>query len=93
MTDARKAELRSIMLMAWEFHRIAKRAGEDRSFGDSLRGAWKMRRGLKEAASKFKRRGLVRLSPDLIKSPIARVTGLNSQADFRGAYLTARFGR
>jgi hypothetical protein len=92
MTENRRDALRRIMLMAWDLYRTAKRSLESRSFGDCLKGAWSFTRRLAEAGKSWKRRGHLRLSSDLIKSPIARHEGRNTERDFRGAYVTARLG-
>jgi hypothetical protein len=93
MTDARKSGLRMIMSLAWGAWRRAKQALAVKTFSDCLKGAWAMFRGLQQAARKFRRGGHVRLSHELIRSPIARANGRNSQADFQGAYLSAQFGQ
>ncbi len=93
MTDARRANLRRIMLLAWSFYRTAKQAGEERPFGDCLQGAWKMIRGLQAAAASLAGVKNLRLSKELIRSPTARAHGAGSLRDFHGAYLTAQLGR
>lgn len=93
MTEANRANLRRIMLMAWEFYRTARRAAELRSFSDCLKGAWKMMRGLREAAAQIRGVKSLRLSKELIRSPIARAHGEGSLRDFHGAYLTAQLGQ
>lgn len=92
MTPERKARLRNIMRMAWDFYRTARRELEDRTFSDCLRGAWALSRGLAEAARRLANRKHLRLSSSLIRSPIARASGTNRLRDFNAAYLTARIG-
>ncbi len=92
MTPERKARLRNIMRMAWDFYRTARRALEDRAFGDCLRGAWSMSRRLAEAAGKLRNRKHLRQSNSLIRSPIARASGTDRLRDHHAAYVTARFG-
>ena len=93
MTEAKRANLRRIMLMAWEFYRTAKRAAEVRTFSDCLKGAWKMTRGLRDAAAQIRGVKSLRFSRNLIRSPIARAHGERSLRDFPGAYVTAQLGR
>lgn len=93
MTDERKGDLRRIMHMAWDFFRTAKRSLQVRSFGDCLKGAWSMSRGLAAAAARMPKRGHWRLSRDLTRSPIRRALGSDRLGDFNAAYLTARIGR
>jgi hypothetical protein len=92
MTEARRSALRRIMTIAWDLYRTGQRSFDSRSFADCLKGAWTLTRKIAEASRGWKQRGHLKLSADLIKSPIARHEGRNSQSDFRAAYLTARIG-
>ena len=94
MTQDHRARLSRVMGMAWAFWRDARQQGQVRSFGDCLRGAWRMSKRLVEAAvALIGGRKHLRLSKSLIRSPIARSLGANSLGDYRAAYLTARLGR
>ena len=92
----RRTHLRSIMLMAWSF----RRADPARSFASCLRGAWKWSKGMAKEAARFMARarkggGMVRLSSDLIRSPIRnslRGKRDGRQADYQAAYMTSRLG-
>jgi hypothetical protein len=92
MTDERKGDLSRIMHMAWDFYRTAKRSLEERTFGDCLKGAWRMTRALASAIARMPKRGHLRLSRDLTRSPLRRTFGGDRLGDFNAAYLTARFG-
>jgi hypothetical protein len=88
------ADRRRVMLTAWELAREGRQLREARSFADCLRWAWvQVKRELAKAA--FATMRVVRLSPSLINSPIART--LNGRPggahrDFKAAYVTARIG-
>ena len=87
---------REIMLQAWAF----QRAEPSRAFGDCLRGAWKLVRGLASAAKKLLRLarrsgGRVCLSSSLIHTPIGAATATArhpGRADWRAARTTGRLG-
>jgi hypothetical protein len=64
---------RDVMLMAWSFSRDEP----GRAFGDCLRGAWKLTKGLAKSAAKFmtqarRHGGRINFSASLIQSPIER---------------------
>jgi hypothetical protein len=70
MTAATRSNLRSIMLMAWDF----RRGEPGRAFADCLRGAWKLSKKLARAAARIVKQaarngGHLRLSYDLTRSP------------------------
>lgn len=96
MDDKRRAALRSIMGMAWDF----KRAEPDRAFADCLRGAWKLSKRLDAEGARLRRLaqrsgGALRFSPALYSSPVFRATRRQAKgryADYKGAYTTARLG-
>lgn len=96
MDDKRRAALRSIMGMAWDF----KRTEPDRAFSDCLRGAWKLSKRLAAEAARLRsvaRRGsnTLRFSPALYSSPIFGATRRQPNgryADYKAAYTTARLG-
>ena len=85
------------MLTAWGF----RRAEPTRHFADCLRGAWRMIKRLDNAADKLiaraqKAGGVVRLSPDLTRSPIRRSlsgTRYAGRKAYQAAYHTAWLGR
>ena len=90
MTTDRRAFLRTVMLTAWDF----ARAEPGRPFGDCLRGAWKIIRGLARAG-----RALVKSAKSsptgLTQSPIARSLRGRRHGRwhaYKAAYLTARLG-
>ena len=97
MTDHRKSTLRSIMITAWSF----RRSEPTRAFADCLRGAWRMIKRLDRATCKFLQRaqkvgGVVRLSPDLTRSPIrSSLSGTRyaGRKAYQAAYHTAWLGR
>ena len=96
MTDQHKSSLRSIMLIAWDF----RRADPARTFADCLRGSWAWSKRMAKHAAKFMKRaakgGVVRLSPDLTRSPIRRsLRGqrYEGQKAYQAAYATAVLGR
>jgi hypothetical protein len=97
MPDSRRAHLRGVMKLAWDF----QRAEPGRPFADCLRGAWKLTKGLERDAQAFAQRlkgangRHVQLSPSLIRSPIQR--SLSGQRfagarDYSAARFTARLG-
>jgi len=96
MDDKRRAALRSIMGMAWDF----KRAEPGRAFSDCLRGAWKLSKRLAAEATRLKRvarrsGNALRFSPALYSSPIFSATSRQPKgryADYKAAYTTARLG-
>ena len=93
MNHTHRLRLSSVMKMAWTFYRDARRNAENRPFADCLTGAWKLNRGLAEEAKKLRGVEFLRLSRELISSPIARAHGWNSYRDFHGALITAQLGR
>lgn len=96
MTAGHREKLRSIMGVAWSF----SRTDPTRAFSDCLRGAWRWCKGMAKTTAAFMKRarkagGAVKLSADLIKSPIR--SSLKGQRygrrrDYQAAYLTARLG-
>jgi hypothetical protein len=91
MTDQHRDYLRRVMKMAWDF----ARAEPGRAFGDCLRGAWKMMKGLAEAGRHLMRaaRGArcVQLSPLLYRSPTANRSPSRWLA-YKAARVTAQVG-
>ena len=91
------ATRRSVMLTAWAF----RREEPSRAFSDCLRGAWRWIKRVDKATGKFLQRaqkagGVVRLSPDLTRSPIGRSlsgTRYAGRKAYQAAYHTAWLGR
>jgi hypothetical protein len=94
MSPERRKDLRSIMLIAWDF----RRAGPERTFADCLRGAWAWTRRMAADTRAFMARMKGRridFAPSLIRSPIAntnRGRRYGGVADHKAAYLTSRLG-
>lgn len=96
MDEKRRATLRFVMSMAWDF----KRGDPSRAFSDCLRGAWKLSKRLAAEGARLRgkaRRGnnTLRFSPALYASPIFRATKRQANgrfADYKAAYTTARLG-
>lgn len=91
MTTDHREMLRSIMRTAWDF----ARAEPGRPFGDCLRGAWKMIRGLREAGARLMRKArgarCVQLTPLLYRSPTVNRSPSRWGA-YKAARMTARLG-
>ena len=85
---------RTVMNTAWGLFREGRTMRDGRTFAQCLGWAWAhVRREIAKAA--FAAMQVVRLSPSLIRSPIARASaGLRygGRSDFKAAYLTARVG-
>jgi hypothetical protein len=85
---------RNVMTTGWALFREGRTMRDGRTFADCLRWAWAhVRREMAKAA--FAAMQVVRLSPSLIRSPIARASSterFGRRCDFKAAYMTARLG-
>ena len=93
MSLEHRDRLRGVMRVAWDFFRTAKRQQEDRSFGDCLRGAWKLLNGLRELVKSLAGVKHLRFSESLIQSPISRRWRGDPINESYHARLTTAFGR
>lgn len=93
MTETNETR-RQVMLTAWTIQREGRQLRDGRTFGQCLTWAWvAVKREAARAA--FSALRMVRLSPSLIRSPLARVFNgrpRGAHRDFQAALTTARIG-